>query len=202
MVASSSQPTCLLVIGSDSSSQDWGKSFKTWLASAGIRASDYSAAAVDNASCILAFPQDDEKLFYQVAYGLGRGLKVLVVVEEDGVTPTTYEPPPTKIIQISLRSPSQIGETEEKITKILLEFTSSHISKLDQQQPDAQEKDSVRANAISAGLMLTTMDQAELQFQKFVGDGLSQEAIRKLLTNAGARKSWLDFRLQMHFGGW
>jgi hypothetical protein len=162
---------------------------------------DYSAAEISQAICLLAFPQGDEEVLYQVAYAMGRGLKVLVIVNADEDL-NRFDPRPTRVVEIEIGAPDGGSEAKPAITNALIELVASSKRGVPTRRPPAAEVDGWDQIATGEPLVVATVEQAEELFQHFIADGLSQELIRQLLTEAGCRQSWLSFRIQRHFGGW
>lgn len=201
MASVSSRPTCLLSPIRGPAPTKWKSVFTDCIKDAGLKAAEYSAAAVDSATCLLAYLQGHDEVLYQVAYAMGRGLKVLVVVDVDEDL-SRYDPRPIRTIEIESGSPGSGDEAAPAITDALREFLASSDAGISRRRPQANDADEWAPALAGEPLAVATVEQAEQLFQQFIADGLSQELIRRLLSEAGCRQSWLNFRIQRQFGGW
>jgi hypothetical protein len=178
----------------------WRNAFVACIQEAGLRAADYSSAAVQTATCLLAFaPAGEGEVLYQAAYAMGKGVPVLVVVPTDEDV-SRFDPRPEHVVEIELLAPDAIAGARDLITQTLATIARSRASRL---SPGPRgPRPSVERAPGGAAVMVSTVDQADALFEAFVADGLSERLIERLLLEAGCRQSWVEFRLQQHFGGW
>ena len=201
-MASTINPVCFLLTPARTQSSDrWREIFTSCIEYAGLEVRDYTSTEITHASYLLAFPQGDNELLYQVAFAMGSGLEVLVIADTDDEF-NRLDPRPTRIVQIEMDAPNSGSQAELEIKKALTDMVTSNPGRAPTRQRQPVDLKGEWQVATGGPPVVGSADQAEELFQRFIEDGLSQELIRRLLIEAGCPQSWLDFRIQQHFGGW
>lgn len=201
MMAPSSRGQCLVSMESQLTDDPWRKLFKECIEAAGLEMINYSSGAVKDASCMLAFPNGDDKVVYHMAFSMGRNLPVLLIVEASD-TEVAYEPPP-KRIPVTLPSGAEVPESKKnEISTALLDLATPPGPSTPQQRAPTEYKRTVRAGTSGRGFLITNAEHAEQLLQECLAVEMTKEPIRQLLTDAGVPQPWLKVRLFEHFGGW
>lgn len=201
MTSPSPSGICLVSMSGDPNDEIWREIFSECIESAKLAAIPYSEEAVGDASCLLAFPQSENSLIYQLAFSRGRGLPALLILHGDEPQ-ISYTPPPTATIRIKDNGPRGVGDDEKRaVTDKLRELALSGGAHPSTHQDEHGEK-RLQPSVSSQYPLVTTMDQAEELLQELLAEVESQENIRKLLIDAGAKPGWLKIRLFHYFGGW